>query len=64
MNDFLKDLLNNYSGKRVMIVGHRATWYGLEHWIKGISLEELITTPWKFQPGWTYQLDQINYSLR
>lgn len=51
---FLDDLLKNYDGKKVMIIGHRATQYGLEHWIKGISVYDTVTTPWKWQPGWTY----------
>lgn len=54
MKSFLKDLLKNYNGKKVMIVGHRATQYGLEHWLKGISVYDAVTAPWKWRPGWTY----------
>lgn len=57
MKDFLEDLLKNYDGKTVMIIGHRATQYGLEHWIKGLSLEEIITTKWSWKPGWIYYLE-------
>lgn len=53
---FLDDLKKNYDGKRVMIIGHRATQYGLEHWILGKPLEEVIPAPWKWQPGWKYEL--------
>lgn len=60
MKDFLKDLIKNYDGKRVMIIGHRATQYGLEHWIKGMSLEEVIPAPWKWQPGWIYKLESMD----
>lgn len=56
MKIFLQDLLKNYDGKRVMIIGHRATQYGLERWIKGFPLEEVIPSPWKWQPGWGYIL--------
>ncbi len=56
MKSFLDDLKIKYAGERVMIIGHRATQYGLEHLIKGIPLEEVITAPWKWQPGWTYEL--------
>ena len=56
MKDFLDDLAKNYNGKKVMIVGHRATQYGLEYWIFGKELSEIIATPWKWQPGWTYEL--------
>ncbi len=60
MKSFLRDLLKNYDGKKVMIIGHRATQYGLEHWIRKIPLKEVITAPWKWQPGWTYYLEKIN----
>ena len=56
MKSFLDDLARDYDGKKVMIIGHRATQYGLEHWILGKSLEEIIPAPWKWQPGWTYEL--------
>lgn len=59
MRSFLKDLLKNYDGKKVMIVGHRATQYGLEHWIKGVSVHDAVIAPWKWQPGWIYLLEKI-----
>lgn len=36
MKEFLDDLRKNYEGKKVLIVGHRATQYGLEYWINGL----------------------------
>lgn len=59
MKTFLQDLLKDYEGKRVMIIGHRATQYGLEHWIKGVPLLEAVTAPWQWQPGWEYKLKKI-----
>lgn len=59
MKKFLEDLIKNYDGKKVMIVGHRATQYGLEHWIKGKALKELLTTSFKWQPGWSYNLERL-----
>ena len=59
MKSFLQDLLRNYDNRRVMIIGHRATQYGLEHWIKGLPLEEVIPAPWKWQAGWSYTLKSI-----
>ncbi len=53
MESFLDELKKNYAGKKVMIIGHRATQYGLEH-LKGLSYEKIITTPWSWQPGWNY----------
>lgn len=57
MKSFLKDLAKNYSGKKIMIIGHRATQYGLEQWINGISLQKIIPAPWKWQPGWVYKFE-------
>jgi len=59
MKEFLQDLLRTYDNRRVMIVGHRATQYGLEHWIKGLPLEEVIPAPWKWQAGWSYTLESM-----
>ncbi|OGY42201.1 MAG: hypothetical protein A2Y67_01625 [Candidatus Buchananbacteria bacterium RBG_13_39_9] len=56
MKSFLGDLLKNYDDKKVMIIGHRATQYGLEHWLKGVSVKDAVTAPWQWQPGWEYQL--------
>lgn len=56
MKTFLEDLARDYDGKRVMIIGHRATQYGLENLINGVSLATIIPAPWKWQPGWEYML--------
>ncbi len=60
IKSFLQDLLKDYNGKRVMIIGHRATQYGLEHLIKNIPLAEVVTVPWKWQPGWIYSLRELD----
>ena len=59
MRSFLEDLKKNYDGKRIMIIGHRATQYGLERWIKKLPLTEIVSAPWHWQPGWTYQFDEL-----
>ena len=59
MKAFLQDLLKDYEGKRVMVIGHRATQYGLEHWIKGVPLLKAVIAPWQWQPGWEYRLEKI-----
>ena len=56
MQAFLQDLLQKYDGKTVMIIGHRATQYGLEQWINDLSLKDAVLAPWQWQPGWKYQL--------
>lgn len=58
IKEFLDDLKQKYldRDKNVLIIGHRATQYGLEYWINGVDLKTLVTTPFKWQPGWEYQL--------
>ncbi len=59
VKEFLLDLLKYYDGRTVMIIGHRATQYGLEHWLKNVPLKEAVTASWHWQPGWVYSLDII-----
>jgi broad specificity phosphatase PhoE len=59
MRSFLQFLSENYAGKRIMIIGHRATQYGLENLILGKPLQQVIPEPWSWQPGWVYQLTEI-----
>lgn len=54
MKEFLDHLKANYEGKIVMVIGHRATQYGLEHWINDVPLLKLVTDPWVWQSGWVY----------
>lgn len=56
MRSFLDDLKKNYDGKKVLIIGHRATQYGLDHLINNIPLEQLVSSRFKWQPGWKYNL--------
>ena len=56
MKDFLEHIKKNYEGKTVMIIGHRGTQYGLDHLVNGEDLKDAIVKPWKWQPGWKYEL--------
>ena len=58
MKSFLSDITQNYQGKKILIIGHRATQYGLEHWIHNKPLREVVTAPWQWQPGWKYELEK------
>lgn len=59
VKSFLQDLIKYFDGKRVMVIGHRATQFGIEHWVNGKSYEDLTTTPFKWQPGWTYKFEKL-----
>lgn len=56
VRDLLSDIAARYRGRRVLLIGHRATWYSLEHLLANVPLLETIEMPWAWQPGWTYQL--------
>ncbi|MFA5076793.1 MAG: histidine phosphatase family protein [Patescibacteria group bacterium] len=51
LQSFLNELLQNYSGKKVLIIGHRATQYGLAYLVKKIPLEEVVTPSWLLPRG-------------
>ena len=56
---FLRDVLRNYDGKTIVVIGHRATRYGLEYWCGDASLEEIVRARWEWRdvPIWRYELD-------
>ncbi|MEW6320396.1 MAG: histidine phosphatase family protein [Acidobacteriota bacterium] len=41
----------------VLVIGHRATHYALDHLIHGAPIADLMTAPFAWQPGWSYDLD-------
>lgn len=53
---FLTDLLRDHEGKTVLVIGHRATHYGLEHWISGKPLAQLVAEERPWAPGQVYLL--------
>lgn len=52
MHSFLADLAAAYEGQRVMLIGHLATLWTLEHWLHQRPLEEAMRSipdrPWRF----------------
>lgn len=51
---WLDEAIAAYSGRTVLAIGHRATFYALEHLLRNVPLPEAVTAPWRWQPGWTY----------
>ncbi|MGO9857170.1 MAG: histidine phosphatase family protein [Acidimicrobiales bacterium] len=54
---FLSDLPLRWEGQRILVVGHAATRFGLEHLLSGEDLEEVITADFGWQEGWEYRLE-------
>jgi broad specificity phosphatase PhoE len=53
---FLGDLPLRWSGRRVLVIGHVATRWGLDHVIGGVPLEELAVADFAWREGWEYRL--------
>lgn len=56
MKKFIDYLKENFDNKTVMVIGHRATQYGLRHYIMGDKIEDLVSEKFEYQPGWKYEL--------
>lgn len=52
---FVTSLPSRWAGQRVVVIGHVATRWGLDHVITGRPVEELIAEPFGWQPGWEYR---------
>ena len=53
---FLEELPRACDGQRVLIIGHVATRWALDHVVIGIPLEELVNAPFEWREGWEYEL--------
>lgn len=52
----LNDLPTRWDNQRILIVGHVATRWALDHHLRGVPLEQLAEEDFSWQPGWTYRL--------
>jgi len=63
---FLRDVLSEYTGKTIVVIGHRATRYALEYWCGDMSLEEIVHAHWEWRdiPIWRYELKVFDLDLK
>jgi broad specificity phosphatase PhoE len=54
---WLTDVVEAFAGQTVLVVGHRATFYALEHLVGRMDLQDAVTSVWQWQPGWVYRLN-------
>jgi 2,3-bisphosphoglycerate-dependent phosphoglycerate mutase len=54
---FLRDLPLRWQDRRVLVIGHVATRWGLDHHLGGARLDKLAAEEFAWQPGWEYSLD-------
>ena len=53
---FLDDLHIRWTSRRIIVIGHMATRWGLEHYVNGVSLDELASERFVWRTGWEYTL--------
>ena len=54
---FLQGLAETRDDERVLVIGHVATRWALDHFVNGTSLAELVEAPFAWREGWIYRLD-------
>jgi broad specificity phosphatase PhoE len=54
---FLHELPRTFDGQRVLVIGHIATRWALDHVANGVSLATLAETPFEWRAGWEYHVD-------
>jgi 2,3-bisphosphoglycerate-dependent phosphoglycerate mutase len=54
VTSFLDDALGDASGARILLVGHTAMRWALDHLLDDRPLEELVTAPFDWREGWEY----------
>jgi 2,3-bisphosphoglycerate-dependent phosphoglycerate mutase len=55
---FLAEIRARRAGQRILVIGHTATRWALDHLVEGIPLEDAVTAPFDWQEGWEYVLEQ------
>ena len=50
-----RPLPSRWDGRRVLIIGHVATRWVLDHVLNGVPLEKLIRSDFDWRAGWEYR---------
>lgn len=54
---FLDDFPDGCAGERVLLIGHTATRWALDHLLDGRPLEQVVAAPFDWREGWEFDLD-------
>jgi 2,3-bisphosphoglycerate-dependent phosphoglycerate mutase len=57
VSSFLEDLRRRWAATRVLMIGHAATLWSLQHLLDGEPLEDVVGAPFVWQEGWDYRID-------
>ena len=56
VESLLEDLLARWDGSRVLLIGHSATRWALDHLLAGAALQDL-DAPFDWREGWEYRVE-------
>jgi len=54
VQSFLRDLAPRFENTRIVVIGHSATRFALDHLLEGVPLAELVEGSFRWQAGWLY----------
>jgi broad specificity phosphatase PhoE len=57
VREFLADVAPEFEGRRILVIGHSATRWALEHLLAGGDLAEIVTAPFDWQEGWSFVVE-------
>jgi len=56
---FVDDLALRWTNARVLVIGHVATRWALDHRVNGWTLDDLCARDFAWQEGWEYELNDV-----
>jgi 2,3-bisphosphoglycerate-dependent phosphoglycerate mutase len=57
VSGLVDDLPSRWAGRRVLVIGHLATRWGLETLLNGVTLEQLAREQFRWREGWEYRVE-------
>jgi 2,3-bisphosphoglycerate-dependent phosphoglycerate mutase len=55
VGEWLREAIARHGDETVLVIGHRATFYALEHLCRNRTLADVLGSPWRWQAGWRYE---------
>jgi alpha-ribazole phosphatase/probable phosphoglycerate mutase len=53
----MEDIVRRHDGERILVIGHMATRYALDHYVNDAALETVVADAVVWQAGWEYVVD-------
>ena len=55
--EVLEEVRSERGGQRVLVIGHTATRWALDHLLDGRPLEDVVARPFDWREGWEYNVE-------